>query len=129
MAESKKRREKRKGHRPQRTATWQDESRQQKKKTTKQHSTSSDRREKQQPLGNPVLKPWPHWPRNNNSLATQCSSPGPIGHATTTAWQPSAQALAPLATKQQLLGNPVRKPWPHWPQKGRDKDNDGEEKE
>ena len=69
----------------------------------------------QQQLGNPVLKPWPHWPRNNNSLATQCSSPGPIGHATTTAWQPSAQALAPLATQQQPLGTPVRKPWPHWP--------------
>ena len=69
----------------------------------------------QQQLGNPVLKPWPHWPRNNNRLATQCASPGPIGHATTTAWHPSAQALAPLATQQQPLGNPVRKPWPHWP--------------
>ena len=137
MAERNKERKgkkKGKGHRPQRTATWQDESRQQKKKTSNEAAPHKQRQTRettttwqpsaqalaplatqQQQLGNPVLKPWPHWPRNNNSLATQCSSPGPIGHATTTAWQPSAQALAPLATQQQPLGTPVLKPWPHWP--------------
>ena len=117
MAERNKERKEKKmerdtDHRGQQPGKTKAGSQKKNKQTTKQHPTSSDRREKQQPLGNPVLKPWPHWPRNNNRLATQCASPGPIGHATTTAWHPSAQALAPLATQQQPLATQCSSPGP-----------------